>query len=495
MVGSQRPPNSYLPSEVADDSIGRDVVELAAQAGLILDDWQVWALRNSMGVQPDGLWAAYESALLVSRQNGKGSILEARQLAGLVYLEEPLAVHTAHEFKTAQEHFLRMQELVEANRDIERKVKRIRTGQGTEAIEMKNGCRLRFVARSGKSGRGWSGGVIYLDEAFALTQKEIGALLYSMSAQPNPQLWYMSSAAHRDSEYLHALASRIREGEPGQRLFGADWGAPEDEFSSGMSTAQLTEKARDKKFWYMTNPALGVRISEHQVQVELDVALSDPDKGIWEFLRERLGVHEQAALVNVVVPLSQWDALENLDSSIESNHTFAVDVSEDRQWASIAVAGLTAGGLCHVELVDRRPGTGWLIEAMVALQDVWNLPFRIDKSGPAGSLLPELEAERVKVEQLSSEDLAKSTGAFLDAVLPVPPDPETGEGGQDATLMHPGIRSIRKALEGAKLMDVSDGRRWSRNRSIGPIDALTAATLAVGGVPKKKKVKVRVAVG
>jgi hypothetical protein len=40
-------------------------------------------LERALGVREDGKWAAFEVGLDVSRQNGKGGILEARELAGL----------------------------------------------------------------------------------------------------------------------------------------------------------------------------------------------------------------------------------------------------------------------------------------------------------------------------------------------------------------------------------------------------------------------------
>jgi hypothetical protein len=53
----------------------------------------------------DGKWAAFEVGLNVARQNGKGSILEARELAGLFLLGERLIIHSAHEFATSLEAF------------------------------------------------------------------------------------------------------------------------------------------------------------------------------------------------------------------------------------------------------------------------------------------------------------------------------------------------------------------------------------------------------
>lgn len=65
----------------------------------MLDEWQRFALDCMLGERADGKWAAFETALIVPRQNGKGSVLEARELAGLFLFGEQLILHSAHEFQ------------------------------------------------------------------------------------------------------------------------------------------------------------------------------------------------------------------------------------------------------------------------------------------------------------------------------------------------------------------------------------------------------------
>jgi hypothetical protein len=151
LTGAQRPRVSSYPQAVS--SAGVEAVELAASAGLILDDWQQHVLNVGLGERADGKWAAFEVGLIVGRQNGKGSILEARELAGLFLFGEQLILHSAHEFKTAQEAFRRVLGLVQNTPDLEKLVSRVRTSHGEEGIELRNGARLRFVARSTGSGR------------------------------------------------------------------------------------------------------------------------------------------------------------------------------------------------------------------------------------------------------------------------------------------------------------------------------------------------------
>jgi phage terminase large subunit-like protein len=159
-------------------SAGREAAELAAGAGLHLDPWQAWVLEQALGERADGKWSAFEVALVVGRQNGKGAILEARELFGLFLAGERLILaFSAHEFKTAAEAFRRVLELVQNTPDLERRVMQVRTSHGDEGIKLKNGARLRFVARSTGSGRGFSGDCIILDEAYNLNANAMAAFL------------------------------------------------------------------------------------------------------------------------------------------------------------------------------------------------------------------------------------------------------------------------------------------------------------------------------
>lgn len=94
-------------------SAGREAVDLAKLAGLVLDDWQALVLEHSLTERTDGRWAAFEVGLNVPRQNGKGSVLEARELAGLFLLGERLIIHSAHQFDTSLEAFRRLLFLIE----------------------------------------------------------------------------------------------------------------------------------------------------------------------------------------------------------------------------------------------------------------------------------------------------------------------------------------------------------------------------------------------
>jgi hypothetical protein len=58
---------------------------------------------------------------------------------------------------------------------------------------------------------------VYLDEAFHLSTETMGALMPALSARPNPQVWYTSSAPHASSDVLHSVRRRGLAGDARER--------------------------------------------------------------------------------------------------------------------------------------------------------------------------------------------------------------------------------------------------------------------------------------
>ena len=107
---------------------GQEAVELAADAGLMLDPWQQLGLHHSLAEDDEGRWTSFEVVQNVTRQNGKGGYLEARQIAGVMLFGDKLVIHTAHEFKTARESFRRLDQLIEGSYALHAAAQRVRRG-------------------------------------------------------------------------------------------------------------------------------------------------------------------------------------------------------------------------------------------------------------------------------------------------------------------------------------------------------------------------------
>jgi hypothetical protein len=450
--GVQRPRVLVAPQSVT--SAGAEAAELAESVGLFLDDWQRFALDVALGERADGRWSAFEVGLTVARQNGKGAILEARELAGLFLFDEQLILHSAHEFKTAQEAFRRVLFLVDNHDHLRKRVARVRTSHGEEGIELMSGARLRFVARSTGSGRGFSGDCVILDEAYNLGAEQMAALLPTLSARPNPQLWYTSSAPMASSAQLHRVRRRALDGGDA-RLAYLEWSAAED------------ADPADPLVWAQANPALGLRIDEEFVASEMAAMPLEA------FRRERLGIPdvplaEQAS----AVPDVAWSACADAGSRIVGAAAFAVDVSLDRSHSVVSAVGRRADGRVHVETVRHDAGTDWVVEFVVGqLARHDNHGLGLDPAGPAGSLIPALVRAGVDPKLISGRALAQSCGRFLDLVV---------EGG----LAHLAQPSLNAAVAGASRRRLGDAWAWQRRQGadICPLVAATVGLWVLEGV-------------
>lgn len=468
-------------------SAGASAIRTAAEAGLHLDPWQQDVLTRALGVRDeDGLWSAFEVGVMVSRQNGKGSILEARVLAGLLLLGESLIVWTAHEMKTSLEAQRRVNHLFQTTPDLHRRVKRYNSQRGDEGIELHTGQRLRFIARSKNSGRGFTGDCIILDEAYELSDEEMDALMPTLSARENPQLWYTSSPPLNSISGAHLFRVRARGEQPNpDRLAWFDWGVEG-------RLDQLDEvDVADRRLWAASNPAYGIRIADWFIERELG-ALSK--KG---FARERLGIWPPDLSRNFqAIPAADWEDARDPLSRIDGTFALAVAVSLDRSQAAICAAGFRPDGLAHVEVtgnahvVDSRPGTGWVVPRLIEIVKR-RLPCAlvIDAGGPAGSLIADVDnaiaAEKalvdrqgkpvLQVTRIGTSDVARGYGMFFDGI--------SGEDRDGRIVRHLGQPELTAAVAGAVTRSMGPGATtWDAKNALVDITPLVAATNALYGL-------------
>ena len=302
-LGAQRPRWQKLPPSVAS-SAGPEAVDLAASAGIILDDWQEWWLGHALSERPDGNWSAKENVLITGRQAGKNGVLGALELFYLFLLGDPLVIHSAHELPTAINHFNFMLAVIDGCPDLSKKCKRPTFTNGEQAINLRSGAMLKFRARGKNSGRGLTASRLVFDEAFKIAAESMGALMPTLRAMRNTQITYASSAPKHDSNVLHGLINRGRADDPDDRLFYAEWGNP-------IGTAM-----DDVDAWYQANPSLGVirsngtGVEEQSLHDEYRSLVSGGDEDlIAEFAREAAGIGELPLTVDakpIKIPADKW---------------------------------------------------------------------------------------------------------------------------------------------------------------------------------------------
>jgi hypothetical protein len=445
------------------------------------------------------------------------TILEVRELAGLFVLSEKLIIHTAHELKTAQEHFLRVRETIENNPSLSRRLKgRPRLTNGQEAIELKPlptlifgpggkrvrkrvASRLKFLARSKGSARGFTCDCLIYDEAMILGTEAVGASLPTMAAVPNPQIWFTGSAGLEDSFQL--ARSRDRIVRDTKDLFGAEWSGvahletcPRDMVNGRRANDYIVcdkhDDRDDPRTWAKANPAYGYRLTGDYIR-KAELAIMVPV----EFDRERNGIgqwpREEAAWKVVSEDLWETLAIPIRNAERGKQMALAVDIDPDGRSATIAASWAHTNGKQIVMSIPNgasRQGTAWVLQRLIQLDRKFKpIAIVVPRSGPAAGLGNDLEKMwpdnpkwKTKLIRATVSDEAAAFAWFKqqchDRSKPLVHAPEEQ------------VPTMYSALGNAETRVVGDGgMAFSRRDSEQDITPITAASLSAWGLNKKLK--------
>jgi hypothetical protein len=473
------------------DTIGPLSTKLCARASLILDPWQRDSVDLMLSRVDSGQWACFEYGEVVSRQQGKGSILEARAMTGMVILKEKLIIWTAHQDRTVEQSFNRMCERFDALGLLRTPTYRDRPIQpfrsaGRLVIKHKiTGQEIRFMTRSAHSGRGFSADCLFYDEAYSLTDGEVAASLPTMSAMPNPQVILTSTPplSGGTAGPMYSMRARAEKGEC-EGMGYRDWGL-EGTLEGLMKRpdSERIEILSNVDNWRKANPAMGYRISETFTRKEYEM-LSHVD-----FARERLGIWPAQLAAGGDIDMTLWNLLSDADSRREGDVAMSVDVSPRRDWACIGMAGLRKDTLEHGQIVDYHPGTEWIIGKMLEAKDIldpvcWamgrgtflSLKDELDKAGFTESVDPD-RPRRGDIFVVVGAEMAAACGQAIDVV-------------KQRNMRHPNQTQLNSSVAGAKLRQVGDVVAWSRKETDVDTTPIVAWTLArYGFTVRAAKVK------
>ena len=314
MRGSQEPRIKIEPPRASTD--GGDAALLMSAYGYKLDPWQQAVVDCWLGCDETGKYTMTSAGLALPRQNGKNVCLEAREFFGMVIKGEKI-LHTAHQVRTSKKSFRRLAAMFTDKRhpEITDIVKNIRYTNGEECIELDNGGSIEFSARSRQAARGFDGiSLVVYDEAQELTDDQMAAIMATLSA---------SSTGTRQIIYTGTPPYPGCPGEVFRRRRSAclDDPGPHDAWHEWSVAAESVGdiKVDDTGLWYMTNPALGLRLSEDFTAEELLVPIFQNGKLVYEVptLKEiQTYCKEQVDKL--------WDEVKRFDNP----HTYYVDLSQ-----------------------------------------------------------------------------------------------------------------------------------------------------------------------
>lgn len=461
--GSQEPRITVHPG--VDLTFGDLAADFGQRYQLSPDPWQravldAWLAQNDQGSR----WSAATCGLSAPRQNGKNVAVELREIFGMIGNGEKV-LHTAHQVRTAQAHFQRLKYFFgEKARDpsaifpeLNRRVKRVRSANGQEAIELSNGGMIAISARSAQAGRGLSYDLLVCDEAQDMSDDELEAISPVISAAPlgNPQTIFIGTppGPRSNGEAFARIRTEALSGRS-ERLSWLEWSADDDCDLDSIDA------------WAEANPGLGIRIMPDTVA---DERARFSEEG---FGRERLGMWTADRSGRQVIASDLWTGQADQLSLAVDQYAVAVDVAPDRSMSSIALAGRRPDGCWHVELHEQKSGLAWLapyLERLIATNPQIRAVV-LDGASAAASISDDLAQRKIAVSITNAAEMAAACGQFYDGIA-------------EGWLFHTDQPQVTYALSMARKRSMLSGQAWGWNRKSAEADItpLVACTLALWG--------------
>ena len=350
--GRQEPSVRVCPTYTETD--GPDAARLMRLGGIVLDPWQNDAISDWTATE-SGMWLCRTCGMSIPRQNGKTGMLQTRASSGMIMHNEQV-LYTAHLQKTSTETFEEMASFFDSPK-LRKHVKDIKTALGREQIILKNGARIKFLARTRNGGRGQHGDTLIFDEAQELDVNSQASFIPAISASRNPQVIYAGTPP--DGESAGEVFRGIRDKALAGKTTSTSW----IEFSVN-EIGDVTDRQR----WAAANPALGYRILISTIEGECEQMPPDT------FARERLGwwtpvvEHKEDYAISADV----WDSCVSDTPKPTGKTAYGVKFTADGSEVCLCGAVVASNGYARIELIDRRPtglGVQWLAEWLNARKD------------------------------------------------------------------------------------------------------------------------------
>lgn len=451
------------------------VVAQCRAMGVTFDEWQNGIGNLALGKTRDGKYAATVGGVTLSipRQAGKTFLVGMIIIALCVLMPNLTVLWTAHRTRTATMTFTTMQGMVRKKKiRVHLAVDRsdgIRSANGEQEIRFKNGSKIMFGAREAGFGRGFDAvDVEVFDEAQILTEKALEDMVPAANAtkQPTGALLFFMGTPPRPTDPGEEFSNRREKAlklKPFDRVVGIGGKGVYVEFS-----ADVDADPDDIEQIARANPSFPHRTPLESVE-RMRENLTDDDS----FRREAMGIWDPSDTPQVIDEES-WRLVLDEASMAVDRLTLAVDVDPERKSATVALAGMRADGVWHVEVDEERSGVGW-VPAWVQQRAQANRLHAVVADEMSGLVRTVngrhfLGDTNVQVTLAAAEgrDMAIASGQFFDAVM-------------NREVRHPGQKQLDVALSVARKRPLAGAWAWNRKDATSDIKPVVAVSLALWG--------------
>jgi hypothetical protein len=393
-------------------------------------------------VLPDGSPAFREVIVTMPRQQGKTTLVLSFEVERCNLRGKPQRVaYTAQSGSDARKKLIDDQVPILQGSPLWATVAHVHRAQGAEGVKFKNGSRIDVLASSVSAGHGKTIDLGVIDEAFDdVDDRREQAMLPAMITRTDAQLLVVSTMGTDTAVYLNRKVDAGRSAALEGRTSGIayfEWSCPDD------------VDIDDPASWWTFMPALGRTVQPSAIE-HARTTMSDGE------FRRAFG-NQRTKSAERVIPEATWRVACSTQVAPTGKLAFAVEVSPDRDWSAIAAASHD-DGVTVVELIDYRPGTGWVRDRVEQLAKDHGGRVVLESRSPAAAL-------GLNAEEITVADAVKASGAFYDGIA-------------DQRIKVRSDGRLDTALNAAAKQPVADSWRFGR-KSMSDVSPLIAATFAV----------------
>ncbi len=377
------------------ETFGPRLAHIAEMLGTPFMPWQRQVADVGCEIDPVTRRPVYRTVVLtVPRQSGKTTLMLCWECDRCLQWPAPQRVsYTAQTGNDAKNKLLNDQVPILKESRLWPAVRQVYQAAGNESIRFQNGSRIDLQATKVDSGHGRTVDLGVIDELFAdHDDRREGAMTPAMATKINAQILITSTAGDHRSV---PLKRKVAEGRAAVERGDTDgvayfeWSADDD------------DDIDDPAVWAKCMPALGhtidLSVVRHARKTHTEGEFRRAFLNQWHSSEER------------VIAAELWDAVQSEKSKPDPVAAFGVDAAPDLSWAAIVAADSSG----KAELVDYKPGTGWLEARLDELIGSHGGIVALDAGGPVGFLVGRLH---VPVSKFTGQQVAHACNDLLDRV-------------------------------------------------------------------------------
>ena len=337
----------------------------------------------------------------------------------------------------------------------------------------KRGDRIRFVARSKNSGRGFTASNVIYDEAQEFSRQAYKAISYTQTTIKNRQELFAGTVPEdgiNDSEVFEGLRDRGRDVDSYPRTGWAEWsptGAEDPDLADGIDKS-------DETAWMESNPSAGYLIELETIAEQLE---RDKSPNAEDFGMERLSIwparRPEAEVVLHDMDMSLW--LEHTvlvaDYPLPAGGALTVNLGRGGGFATISYGARLADGRIAVKTLHTATQTLWVPSKLREFEKAYKPSIVALDSKNCAPVLTDIDALQIPYMSLNASEIAGAFGLFV----------ESWNSGQVA---HYDQEDLRESFKNAGTRPLVGGTTWEQVDPAEPITQAQSVTFAFWAVKK-----------